>query len=146
MILGKSKQHLEIRINLHHLNLNYYSFSVPAPTLSIYEYPRNNNFFQGLDITFTCNINLNSAVNSPVTILAGWQRNGTDLITGINKRISVTNASDIASTSIYNTTLRFNPLDLGDVGTYTCAVTVLAQDTTFITEITVFLMRYITYF
>ena len=114
---------------------------VPAPILSISESPINLDFFQGLDVTFTCNIVLNSAVNSPITILARWNRNGTDLGTNVNKRISVTNASIAASTSTYNTTLRFNPLDLQDVGTYTCEVTVLAEDAAFIFGITAYSMR-----
>lgn len=112
--------------------------------MSITGSPRNSDFFEGLDVSLTCIIDLNSAIDSPIAILTSWQRNESDVDIAVGKHISVTNASINAPLSTYQTTLRFNPLDLEDIGTYTCEVTVLAEDRTFITGTTAFSIRNIT--
>ena len=105
--------------------------SVPPPTLTITGSPRNTSFFQSLDLTFTCSITLDEAVDTPVAVQGTWNRNGTELMDGDEDgRIIITNP--LMSTPPYQTTLRFNLLNISDAGTYECDVTVTPQDTTFI--------------
>ena len=51
-----------------------------------------------------------------------------------NGRIAVVNPS--ISSPPYNITLKFNPLNITDAGTYECDVTVTPQDTLFISTAT----------
>ena len=114
--------------------------TVPPPTLTITGSPRNTSFFQGLDLTFTCSITLDEAVDTPVTVQGTWNRNGTELMDGDEDgRIIITNP--LMNTPPYQTTLRFNLLNISDAGTYQCSVTVTPQNTTFITTATASISR-----
>ena len=105
----------------------------PPPIIS--GSPRNTSFFQGLDLTFTCSITLGDVVDTPVTVRGIWNRDGTDLTDGDeNGRITIVNPP--MSSPPYDITLRFNPLNVTDAGTYECDVTVTPQDTTFISTAT----------
>ena len=95
--------------------------------------PLNEGFFDGLDITFTCSIALDSAVNTPVTVQGTWNRNGTNL-TDVGNRITV--MSIPMSMPPYTTTVRLNPLRISDAGTYTCVVTVTPENDTYVTGTT----------
>ena len=106
--------------------------------------PRDTDFFQGLDITFTCSIELSSAVDSPIMLQSSWQKNDTILESSTDDRITVTNATVVTRPTVYQITIRFNPLDLDDADTYTCAVTVTPQNETFITGISESATRNIT--
>ena len=101
----------------------------PPPIIS--GAPRNTSFFQGLDLTLTCIITLGSMVDSLVTVRGIWNRNGIELMN--NGRITV---SPSRSSPPYAITLRFNPLNVTDAGTYECDVTVTPQDATFISTAT----------
>ena len=61
-----------------------------------------------------------------------WWKNETALESGDDGRITVTNATVIMPPSIYQTTIRFNPMDFDDADTYTCAAIVTPQNGTFI--------------
>ena len=89
-------------------------------------------FFQGLDLTFTCSITLDEAVDTPVTVQGSWRRNGTELADGDdNERIIV--SSPPMDAPPYQTTVRFNLLSVSDAGMYECTATVTPQNTLFIT-------------
>ena len=90
-------------------------------------------FFAGLALTFTCNITLDSAINTPVTVLGMWYRNGT-ILTNDGNRITVMRSP--MSTPPYTTSVRLNPVRISDTGTYTCAVTVTPQNRTYVTGMT----------
>ena len=110
-----------------------YSVMPPPPIIS--GSPRNISFFQGLDLIFTCSITLGDVVDTPVTVQGIWNRNGTQLMDGDeNGRITIVNPP--MSSPPYDITLRFNPLNVTDAGTYECDVTVTPQDTTFISTAT----------
>ena len=114
--------------------------TVPPPTLVITGSPRNTSFFQGLDLTFICSITLDEAVDTPVTVQGTWNGNGTELMDGDEEgRIIISNS--LMTTPSYQTTLRFNPLNISDAGTYECAVTITPQNTTFITLATASISR-----
>ena len=105
---------------------------VPPPVLTISGFPRNTSFFQGLDLTFTCSITLDEAVDTPVTVQGSWRRNGTELADGDdNERIIV--SSPPMDAPPYQTTVRFNLLSVSDAGMYECTATVTPQNTLFIT-------------
>ena len=123
---------------------NYYTFSVPPPILTITGSPRDADFFQGLDITFACNIELGSAVDSPIMVQSIWWKNDTVLESGDDDRITVTNATVVMPPSVYQTTVRFNPMDFDDADTYTCAVSVMPLNDTFIAGISESTSRNIT--
>ena len=109
----------------------FLSYSVIPPPPIISGSPRNTSFFQGLDLAFTCRITLGDVVDTPVTVRGIWNRNGTELMDGAeNRRIIIINPP--MSSPPYDITLRFNPLSVTDAGTYECDVTVIPQDTTFI--------------
>jgi hypothetical protein len=107
------------------------SYVVTPPPPIISESSWNNRFFQGLDLIFTCSITLSDVVDTPVTVRGIWNRNGTELMDREeNGRIVVVNPP--MSSPPYDITLRFNPLNITDTGTYECHVTVTPQDTEFI--------------
>ena len=106
--------------------------------------PRDTDLFQGLDVTFACNIELSSAVDSPIMLQSSWQRNETILESSSDDHITVTNTTAVMSPTVYQTTVRFNPLNLDDADTYTCAVTITPQNETFIAGISEFTTRSIT--
>ena len=95
--------------------------------------PRNKDFFQGLDLTLTCSIILDVAVNTSVTVQGMWNRNGTELVDGTDSgRITVDNPA--MTTPPYGTTVRFNPLNNDmDAGLYECMTMVDPMDDTYVT-------------
>ena len=96
---------------------------------------QNTSFYQGLDLTFTCSITLGDVVDTPVTVQGIWNRNGAQLMDGDeNGRITIVNPP--MRSSPYDITLRFNPLNVTDGGTYECDATVTPEDTTFTTTAT----------
>ena len=97
--------------------------------------PRDTDFFQGLDITFACNIELSTSVDSPVVVQSIWWKNEKILERSSNDRITVNNAIEVMLPSVYQTSVRFNPMDFDDADTYTCAVTVIPLNDTFIAGI-----------
>lgn len=108
------------------------SFSplVPPPILTITGSPRDTDFFQGLDLTFTCSAQLHSAVDTPVAVIATWTRNGTRF-TEDDDYITVTNMTVAVLPYTYLTAARLNPIDFDDAGVYTCQLTITPNDTTF---------------
>ena len=103
----------------------------PRPDLmDIVGSPLNDGFFRGLDVTFTCSIALDRAVNTPVTVQGTWNRNGTDLV---NDGSRITVMSSPMTMPPFSTTVRINPLRISDTGMYTCSATITPQNATFIT-------------
>ena len=86
----------------------------------------------GLDITFACNIELSSGVDSPVMVQSIWWKNETVLENSSDGRITVINVTEVMPASIYQTTVRLNPMDFDDADSYACAVTVIPLNDTFI--------------
>ena len=111
--------------------------------LTITGSPRDSNFFQGLDLTFTCDIELHSAVDSPVTVTGNWERNGTQLKDSASYT-TVTNITVVTPPNRYQMAARFNPLNFDDSGTYTCVVTVMPHNTSYISGTLVSATRTIT--
>ena len=112
--------------------------------MTVIGFPRDTDFFQGLDLSLVCDIYLSSAVDSPVTVQSSWQRNETHLGNNRDDQITVTNTTVALTSSNYQTLLRLNPVDLDDGGTYACVVTITPQNSTFITGTTASAIKNIT--
>ena len=91
------------------------------------------NFFRGLDLTLTCGITLDEAVDTSVTVGGMWYQNGTELVDGTDfGRITVVNPA--MTSPPYQTTVRFNLLNNDtDAGTYQCRATVNPADGAYVT-------------
>ena len=123
--------------------INFLLYTVPPPLMAISGSPRNTSFFQGLNLVFTCNIILDVAVDTSVTVQGTWNRNETELVDHLNVgRITVSNPP--LTMPPYQTTVTFSPLLVSDTGTYKCNATVTPQDTTFVTGTTSSISRTIT--
>ena len=82
--------------------------------------------YTGTNVTLTCNIVLNDLVDSPVIVNVAW--------TGPGGEITSIELSGIAeSSSPFQATLTFAPLNSSDDGNYTCEATVSPDDGDFIT-------------
>ena len=64
-------------------------------------------------------------------VQGNWERNGTQLQDNSDGRITVTN--DVMGTPPYQITVRLDPMDYEDAGTYNCLATVTPQDPAYIT-------------
>lgn len=73
-----------------------------------------------MDLTLTCTIELNDAVDTDVTVSSLWTKDGSPLM--LDDHITVNGAESITPLS-YRTRIMFYPL-LNDSGLYTCAVEV----------------------
>ena len=75
-------------------------------------------------------------VDTPVTVRGLWNRNGTELMDGDeNGKITIVDPS--RTSSPHDITLRFNPLNVTDTGTYECQVTVTPHDTALVSTATI---------
>jgi hypothetical protein len=59
-------------------------------------------------------------------------RNDTRLVEDDDRYVTVSDVTVAALPQTYVTTVRLNPMDFDDVGTFTCIVTVVPDNTTFI--------------
>lgn len=66
-----------------------------------------------------------------MTVMATWVRNGTTFVED-DSHITVTNVTVAKLPHTYLTAVRLNPIDFDDAGVYTCQVTILPHDSTFI--------------
>ena len=70
-----------------------------------------------------------------------WMRNDTRLVEEDDSYISVTDVTVAALPQTYLTTVRLNPMNFDDAGTYTCVVTVVPDNTNFINGTTAFVTK-----
>ena len=95
--------------------------------------PVDDGFFTGLQLTLTCTIELNVAVDSDVNVSSSWLKDGSPLISDDSGRIIVGGAELIPGSPLsYQTMLVFDTLNraLNDSGLYTCVAEVNPSDTT----------------
>ena len=120
----------------------FFFFPVPTPTLTITGSPRDSHFFQGLILMFTCLVEIDSSVDTDVTVEASWERNGTLLEDSSDRRITVISTGLVESP--YQTGVRFNATDFEDAGRYNCSARIIPRMSEFILEQTGFVTRAIT--
>ena len=87
--------------------------------------------YSGTVFTLTCVVELVSEVDTPVTVLTNWTRNGSHLTN--TSRLAVDSVAVQTITSYrYESDVRFNPLSNtqagGDDGNYTCSARVLSGE------------------
>ena len=117
-------------------------YSVPPPALTIRGYPRDPGFFRGLVFNLTCMIEIDSSVDTGVTVEASWERNGNQLESSVDGRITVINTG--LGSVPYWTNISFNATDFEDTGTYNCTARIIPLMLEFIVEATGFATRTIT--
>ncbi len=71
--------------------------------------------YTGEDVTLTCDITLDPAVDSEVAVTASWTRSGGPITAGV---------SDITGSGPYQSTLTLSSLTTSDSGDYTCTASV----------------------
>ena len=92
----------------------------------------NDSLYSGTVYNFTCEVVLVSEVDTPVTVLTSWSRDGTDIDDG-NGRISTDSEAAKTSSSMnsYKSSVVFDPLSNtetgGDSGNYMCQVDIRAS-------------------
>ena len=120
--------------------MHVHTHTVPPPSITfsgqlVSPVDLSSTLYAGTVFTLTCEVELVSEVNTPVTISTSWSKDGAEL--SGSDRISVDSmASQSESTTyMYGSDLVFTPLSNqesgGDDGNYTCTATVL--DSTYIT-------------
>lgn len=115
---------------------------VPLPALIIRGFPRDDGIFRGLILTLMCLIEINPAVNTPVTVEGYLARNGTLLQDRSDGRVTVINSG--LESPPYLTRVRFNSTQFEDAGTYNCSARIIPQVSDFILEAVNFVTRVIT--
>ena len=119
--------HIESKLHFHLVNIHALWFSlhtVPAPTVIVIV--TDGPLYTGTDLTLTCNITLDLAVDFEVTVTVVWSRPGGTLPSDDRVIVSET----MGSGPSYQSTLIFTPLTSNDTGDYTCEVTVVTAETT----------------
>ena len=91
---------------------------------------------------FTCLVEIDSSVNTDVTVEASWERNGNLLEDSSDGRITVI-SSGLAE-SPYQIRVRFNATDFEDAGIYNCSARIIPRMPEFILEETGYGTRAIT--
>ena len=85
--------------------------------------------YSGTVFSLTCVVDLGDSVDSPLTVLTIWSKNGSKIHTNENGRITASNEAVNTSTiHIYESELVFDPLSDSDDGDYNCSAEVRTTD------------------
>ena len=84
------------------------------------------------DLTLTCTIELNAAVDTGVVVTAVWLGPPGTTMLSTGGRITVSDVT--GSRPNYQSTLTVTSLEMSDSGAYTCTATASGNGTTFVTE------------
>ena len=112
-------------------------FTVREPQVSITGSPFDSGFYIGLELTLTCDIQLDAnTVDSGIVVGATWTESGSPVIAEAG-RVTISDAVMVSfDPLLFRSTLTFTPLGLADSHSYTCALTVTPQIQAFITGTT----------
>ena len=83
------------------------------------------------DLTLTCTIELDEAVDTEVVVTAVWLGLGNTLLS-TGGRITVSDVT--GSNTTYQSTVDITSLEMSDASAYTCTVSASGNGTTFVTE------------
>ena len=102
--------------------------------MSITGSPFDSGFFVALELTLTCDIQLDaSIVDSVIVVGATWTASGSAVM-AVEGRVAISAAVMVSSDPLlFRSTLAFTPLGLADSGNYTSAVTVTPENQAYIT-------------
>ena len=95
--------------------------------------PRSTDLFQGLDLTLTCRIEVDSAVDTPITVMGLLSLDNDSLVDGSGD--GIVNDGDVISeinSTHYEISILFQPLSITDDGIYICSVIVTPQNSDFV--------------
>ena len=87
-------------------------------------------------------IEIDPSVDTGVTVEASWERNGSQLESSVDGRITVINTG--LGSAPYQTNISFNATDFEDAGTYNCTARIIPLIPEFILKATAFITRTIT--
>ena len=87
-------------------------------------------------------IEIDPSVDTGVTVEASWERNGNQLESSVDGRITVINTG--LRSVPYRINITFNATDFEDAGTYNCTARIIPLMPEFILEVTGFVTRTIT--
>ena len=105
------------------IKLLLFCFTVPAPTIDITTMQPT---YNGTNVTLTCTIRLNTAVDTAVNISGTW-RNSTNVLTTSNTTSITVSETQVIEHLTYQTLLQFEPLGnhSRDGGSYVCEASVI---------------------
>ena len=121
-VQGQCIHHVSFVCNF---NLCISLHTVPPPQITISGSPVNDSFFAGILFNLTCNIQLDPAVDTEVSVTGMWNISGTPLTSG--GRITVFDTYASGGQLLYQTRVQFNPLSGVDDGLFTCEALVEPQ-------------------
>lgn len=88
--------------------------------------------YAGSLLTINCSIELNTAVDSPITVSVAWRKNGIEFTTSAHRTVLETS---LIENSRYQAQVVFDPVQLSnDDGQYSCEVIVNVVDVEFVME------------
>ena len=91
--------------------------------MDIKGYPRDSDFFTGLQLNLTCTIQVSLEISLSMTAFIEWSKSGSPLSS--NSRVTVEELPVQVGPRLYQTSVLFNSLDkIRDEGEYMCAVSV----------------------
>ena len=101
--------------------------------MSITGSPFDSGFSIGLELTLTCDIQLDaSIIDSVIVVGATWTVSGSAVMAQAG-RVAISAAIMVSPVPLlFRSTLAFTPLGLADSGNYTCAVTVTPENQAYI--------------
>ena len=120
-----SSKHL-IYIVLHMLYIS--SVPPPAVSVSLNTDDDDGSVYQGTELVITCNVTVNSAVDTEFNVTIEWSSDPAEVMNGSYLTISGTSGSGHE----YNSTVTISPVNTTDSATYTCTTSITTPDTDYI--------------
>lgn len=110
----------------------YILLLVPPPTVTIL--PSISTVYAGSLLTINCSVELDTAVDSPFTVVTIWRKNGVEFTTLARRTVQET---VLIKNSLYRAQVVFDPVQLDtDDGQYSCEI-IVNPDVEFVMETSV---------
>lgn len=103
---------------------------VPLPLLTITGPPKNGTLSRGVDVTLICAVALEEVVDTPASVQINFRKNGLDTVPSRNER-RITISDTQMEVPPYQSTIRFDPVEVRDAGMYECTATVTPHNSNF---------------
>ncbi len=113
--------------------------AVSPVALTLRGVPFDSDFNTGLDLDLVCRLELDTAVDSPLTVTRTWVKDDQPLVAD-GARLTFTDVIATTSPPLYLTSVLFRTLD-ADSGNYTCSFSIVPNEPTYITGTTATVTR-----
>ncbi len=116
--------------------------AVSPVALTLRGVPFDSDFNTGLDLDLVCRLELDPAVDSPLTVTRTWVKDNQPLVAD-GARLTFTDVNATTSPPLYLTSVLFRTLDANssDSGNYTCGFSIVPNEPTYITGTTATVTR-----